>query len=161
MRLPLARPMAEAQIGPAGRRPAGPESRPRGAAGQGRWLDLEAFAAASGLHPELVVRLVALGLIEPAPAGPPSTEAGKLSAGRTGGRQPAPGSPDEEAAQLRFAAAQVATAARIQRLRIGLGLNYAAIGLVLDLLDRVDELETALARQNGSRRGGTPWTRTG
>lgn len=35
-------------------------------------------------------------------------------------------------------------------------MNYAAIGLVVDLLDRVAELE---ADQNRSRRhGGTPWT---
>jgi hypothetical protein len=31
--------------------------------------------------------------------------------------------------------------ARVQRLHFGLSLNYAAIGLVLDLLDRIDELE--------------------
>ena len=33
--------------------------------------------------------------------------------------------------------------ARIQRLHEGLNLNYAAIGLVIDLLDRIAELETA------------------
>jgi len=32
-------------------------------------------------------------------------------------------------------------------------LNYAAIGLVLDLLDRIEELETALRRSRS-----TPWT---
>ena len=32
------------------------------------------------------------------------------------------------------------TVGRIQRLRTGLGLNYAAIGLVLDLLDHIEEL---------------------
>jgi hypothetical protein len=32
-------------------------------------------------------------------------------------------------------------------------LNYAALGLVLDLLERIDELEAALrARPNGYRR---------
>ncbi|HEY8556739.1 MAG TPA: chaperone modulator CbpM, partial [Actinomycetes bacterium] len=36
------------------------------------------------------------------------------------------------------------TVARIQRLRTGLSLNYAAIGLVLDLLDRIDVLERDL-----------------
>ena len=34
--------------------------------------------------------------------------------------------------------------ARIQRLRTGLSLNWAAIGLVLDLLDRIDVLERDL-----------------
>jgi hypothetical protein len=42
------------------------------------------------------------------------------------------------------------TVARVQRLRAGLSLNYAAIGLVLDLLDRIDELEEA-SRRTGSR----------
>jgi hypothetical protein len=49
--------------------------------------------------------------------------------------------------------AQVARAARIVRLRQGLGLNYSAVALVLDLLDRIDELEAALrGRPNGHRR---------
>jgi hypothetical protein len=43
-----------------------------------------------------------------------------------------------------------AVIARIQRLRATLSLNYAAVGLVLDLLDRITELEAAL------RRGGLP-----
>jgi hypothetical protein len=47
------------------------------------------------------------------------------------------------------------TVARIQRLRTGLGLNYAAIGLVLDLLDRIEELESASRRRRTS-----PWTST-
>ena len=47
---------------------------------------------------------------------------------------------------------QVAVAARIQRLRVGLSLNYAAVGLVMDLLDRITELETTLrTRQRSSR----------
>jgi DNA-binding transcriptional MerR regulator len=46
--------------------------------------------------------------------------------------------------QLWFSPAQLAVMARIQRLRAGLALNYAAIGLVSDLLDRITVLETAL-----------------
>ena len=46
--------------------------------------------------------------------------------------------------QLLFAPTQVARAFRIQRLRSGLSLNYAAVGLVMDLLDRIDQLEVAL-----------------
>jgi hypothetical protein len=45
----------------------------------------------------------------------------------------------------------VARLARIQRLHATLSLNYAAIGLVLDLLDRIDVLE---ARVRSHRR----WT---
>jgi chaperone modulatory protein CbpM len=37
--------------------------------------------------------------------------------------------------------------ARIERLRTGLSLNYAALGLVIELLDRITELEGALRRQ--------------
>ena len=40
--------------------------------------------------------------------------------------------------------------ARIQRLRAGLSVNYAALGLVMDLLDRIEVLEAAL-RTTGSQ----------
>jgi hypothetical protein len=43
--------------------------------------------------------------------------------------------------------------ARVQRLRAGFGLNYAAIGLVTDLLDRIAVLEAA-ARGHSRRTGG-------
>ncbi|HEY0400954.1 MAG TPA: hypothetical protein VGD09_02980, partial [Blastococcus sp.] len=45
---------------------------------------------------------------------------------------------------LRFSPSQVAVVARLQRLRTTLPLNYAALGLVVELLDRITELETAL-----------------
>ncbi|HEX3493489.1 MAG TPA: chaperone modulator CbpM [Streptosporangiaceae bacterium] len=92
-------------------------------------LGLEDFARAAGVHPELVRRLVALGLLEP-------------------GRGPA--------GELRFTRAQLAALARVQRLRAGCALNYAAIGLVTDLLDRITALESELrrARRPGARRTG-------
>jgi len=74
-------------------------------------------AGVHGLHPELVRRLVKLGLVQ----------ATRDSAGR-----------------LWFTRAELVTVARIQRLRTGLSLNWAAIGLVLDLLDRIDVLERDL-----------------
>lgn len=40
--------------------------------------------------------------------------------------------------QLWFAAPQLRAVARIQRLRAGLSVNYAALGLVMDLLDRIE-----------------------
>ncbi len=52
----------------------------------------------------------------------------------------------DRADTLWLAPAELATAARIQRLRAGFSLNYAAVGLVLDLLDRIEELEAALRR---------------
>ena len=102
--------------------------RPSGTTGADRWvvryplarpprLGLDGFAGRAGLHPELVRRLVALGLVQ----------ATRDSAGR-----------------LWFTPAELVTVARIQRLRAGLSLNWAAIGLVLDLLDRIDVLERDL-----------------
>jgi chaperone modulatory protein CbpM len=83
------------------------------------YLSLEAFSDAAGMHPELVTRLVALGLLEPAvdPHG-----------------------------RRWFPATELATVARVRRLHAGLPLNYAAVGVVLDLLDRIDELEDRLRR---------------
>ena len=77
-------------------------------------LSLDTVAARSGLHPELIRRFVALSLVE--------------------------GTADANG-RLWFAPSVLAGLARIQRLRAGLSLNYAAIGLVLDLLDRIDVLE--------------------
>ena len=113
----------------------------------GNLLDLQSFAAAAGLHPEFVVRLVNLGLIEASPGAAPGP-----------GASPPPG-PGQGAAtdELWFSPAQLAVAARIQRLRSGLALNYAALGVVIDLLDRVTELEGALRKL---QRGGRAWTRT-
>jgi hypothetical protein len=45
----------------------------------------------------------------------------------------------------------------LQRLRAGLALNYAALGVVVDLLDRIAVLEAALRRRPSSI-GGRPWT---
>jgi len=80
-------------------------------------LSLEHFAARSGLHPDLVRRFVALGLIEP------DTDA---------------------SGKLWFRPSDVHTIARIERLRVGLSLNYAAIGLVMDLLDEIEELHAQI-----------------
>jgi chaperone modulatory protein CbpM len=80
-------------------------------------LALEGFARRAGVHPELVRRFVALGLVE---------------------------ATRDRAGELWLDPAELATVARVQRLRAGLSLNYASIGLVLDLLDRIEELEAAL-----------------
>jgi DNA-binding transcriptional MerR regulator len=91
-------------------------------------IQLDVFATRSGLHPDMVRRLVALGLLAC--------------------QQDARG-------DLWFEPSELVTVARIQRLRTGLGLNYAAIGLVLDLLDRIEELESASHRRRTPR-----WTST-
>ncbi len=80
-------------------------------------LSLEEFAVLSGLHPDLIRRLVVLGLIE---------------------------AHRDAAGQLWFSPSELAEVARMQRLRAGFALNYAAIGLVTDLLDRIAVLEAAL-----------------
>jgi chaperone modulatory protein CbpM len=87
-------------------------------------LSLEEFAVLSGLHPDLIRRLVALGLIE---------------------------AHRDTAGALWISRSELAAVARMQRLRAGFALNYAAIGLVTDLLDRIAVLEAAL--RAAQRRG--------
>ena len=87
-------------------------------------LSLDTVAQRSGLHPARIRQLVALGLLD---------------------------CTSDANGQLRFAPSTMATIARIQRLRSELSLNYAAIGLVLDLLDRIAALEAQV-------RSRQPWT---
>ncbi|HXW47304.1 MAG TPA: chaperone modulator CbpM [Streptosporangiaceae bacterium] len=89
-----------------------------------RRLDLSSFAAAGGLHPDTVRRLVALGVLD---------------------------ATADAAGNLWFSPADLAALARVQRLRAAFGINYAAVGLVSDLLDRIAVLEAALRR---ARRAG-------
>ncbi|MFC9842222.1 chaperone modulator CbpM [Streptomyces sp. NPDC060223] len=93
-------------------------------------LSLDTVARRSGLHPDLIRRFVALGLVD----------AERDAAGR-----------------LVFAPTAPAALARVERLRTGLCLNYASIGLVLDLLDHISLLEAAL-RRAGMRSDLPPWT---
>jgi chaperone modulatory protein CbpM len=87
-------------------------------------LSAETVATRTGLHPEMVRRFVALGLID----------ASRDASGR-----------------LWLTRDAVVAVARIRRLHDDLCLNYAAIGLVLDLLDRIAQLEAALRRRPGDR----------
>ncbi|WP_440105275.1 chaperone modulator CbpM [Streptosporangium sp. H16] len=93
-------------------------------------LDLETFARATGTHPELVRRLVVLGVLD---------------------------AWTDASGHLWLPPSQLLAMARVRRLRAGFSINYAAIGLVLDLLDRIADLEAA---QRGRSRpiGGSPWT---
>jgi len=88
-------------------------------------LDLESFARATQTHPDLVGRLVVLGALD----------AQTDSAGR-----------------LWFSPAQVASMARIKRLRASFSINYASVGLVCDLLDEIARLE--IAARASKRSGG-------
>lgn len=80
---------------------------------------INTIATDAGLHPDLVIRLIALGAIEAA-----------------GGTRTAPLFPADTAARL----------ARIVRLRRDLGLNYAGALLATDLLSRIEALEDILER---------------
>ncbi|AUA14236.1 MerR family transcriptional regulator [Streptomyces sp. SID8382] len=95
-----------------------------------RRLSLETVADRTGLHPELIRRFVALGLID---------------------------AEYDATGRLVFAPDAPAVLGRVERLHTGLCLNYASIGLVLDLLDRINRLEAAL-RRSGARSEEPPWT---
>jgi hypothetical protein len=94
-------------------------------------LSLDAFAADAGIHPELLRRLITLGLVEPYVDG---------------------------AGQFWFSPTQLSALARARRLHDGLGLNYAALGVVLDLLARIDELEAAVRSGRPPSRRNPSWT---
>ena len=80
-----------------------------------RSLSLDEVAARCGLHPILVERLVALGLIDPV-----------------------------EGASDRFPPEVTLRLQRAMRLRRDLGLSYNGAALVLELLDRIETLERRL-----------------
>ena len=93
-------------------------------------LSLETYSRLTGVHPDLIRQLVSLDLLQ-----------ASLDLG----------------GDLWFDPSQIDAMARIRRLRSGLSLNYAALALVLDLLDRIAELEKP-HRPQTSRTQGTSWT---
>jgi len=94
-------------------------------------LSLTTFCHAGDVHPEMVQRLVALGILDPE---------------------------RDAAGNLWFGSDHLLALARVRRLRAGLGVNYAALGLVIDLLDRVAALEHELRVTTSRRTGGRSWT---
>jgi hypothetical protein len=80
-------------------------------------VGIEALAVEAGMHPELVRRLIRLGLIEPG-----------------GGTTAAPLFRRQDAPLL----------ARAARLRRDLGVNYAGAVLASELLARIEDLERRL-----------------
>jgi DNA-binding transcriptional MerR regulator len=81
-------------------------------------VGIESLARLAGIHPELVRRLIRLGLIEP-----------------SGGTTAAP----------RFRRQDALLLERAMRLRRDLGLNYAGAVLACELLAQIDQLERRLA----------------
>jgi hypothetical protein len=117
----------QAQAAGAGR---GVTTLARWSAGGDSRISIESFARATNLHPDLVRRFVTLGLLEAV---------------------------EDANGTLWFSVTQITAAARLQRLRAAFTLNYAALGLVADLLDRIAELEAA-ARPRVPPTGGPKWT---
>jgi chaperone modulatory protein CbpM len=104
---------------------------PSGTPTETRWplarphrLSLDSYARITGVHPELVSRLVALGLLDI------TRDAG---------------------GNLWFDPSQVQEMSRVQRLHLRLNLSYASLGLVMDLLERISELERSQRRSRGDR----------
>jgi DNA-binding transcriptional MerR regulator len=87
--------------------------------GRARMIEIEVLARETGLHPDVVRRLVRLGLVDP-----------------SGGTVQAPLFRPDAASRL----------ARALRLRRDLGLNYAGAVLASELLARIDQLEQRLRR---------------
>lgn len=80
-------------------------------------LPLVAFASECALEPDRVRKFVWLGLIDPV---------------------------EEHDDEFVFVRRQVVAVERIERLRHGLSISYRAVGVVVDLLDRIDNLESEL-----------------
>ena len=80
-------------------------------------LTLDELSRLVDLHPEMVLRLVDLGLVDPEVGEP----------------------------EWLFQDTAVPRIWKIRRLHRDLGINWAGIGVVLDLLDRIDDLEREIA----------------
>ena len=87
-----------------------------------RRLSREELAAAAGITPARLDRLIRLGLVEPATEGP-----------------------DE------FAVETAVRLRRMLRLNADLGMDLFDAAIIVDLLERVDRLEAELARLRGNR----------
>ena len=84
----------------------------------GELITVQELARLSRVHPQMVAQLVEWGLVEPEICEP----------------------------ELLFSEALVPRVWRILRLRRDLGINLAGIGVVLELLDRIDRMEQEIAR---------------
>lgn len=85
-----------------------------------RQFTLETLADRAGVHPAVVQRYVDCGLLEPSA---------------------------REGARLYFDAAAVPRLRLIGRLRENLGVNVAGVAVILDLLDKLDALQSEAEKQ--------------
>ena len=81
-------------------------------------LTLGETARQAGVHPDLLERMVDLGLIEP----------------------------EQRRPEILFVPEVVGDVCRALRLHNELGINWIGVGLVMDLLDRIGQLERELFR---------------
>ncbi|MBI3800520.1 MAG: hypothetical protein HY268_26530 [Deltaproteobacteria bacterium] len=87
-------------------------------------MSLDEVTRLAGIHPGLGERLMALGLIDPVETTP----------------------------EPLFEVATILRIRRILRLHQDLGVNWVGIGVVLDLLTKIEELEREIERLRPSRR---------
>jgi hypothetical protein len=85
---------------------------------RGGLLTLAETARQARVHPELLERMIDLGLIEP----------------------------EQNRPEILFAPEAVADVCRALRLRNELGINWNGVGLVMDLLERINQLEREICR---------------
>ena len=83
------------------------------------YLRLSEVAVRCMVHPELIHRFVRLGLVDPVDL-------------------------QDEPEQWRFESDVVPQVNKIMRLRNELGINYSGVGVILDLLERIDILESRI-----------------
>ncbi|ROQ89603.1 chaperone modulator CbpM [Desulfosoma caldarium] len=81
-------------------------------------LTLAELASLCGVHPDLIIRFVHLGLLDPLE--------------------------ERDGVPSLFAPSSVDRVHKIVRLRRDLGINYVGIGVVLDLMHRIETLESRL-----------------
>lgn len=84
----------------------------------GSLLALSEVARLAGIHPDLLERLIALGLVDPVETTP----------------------------EPLFDVSVVLRIRRVLRLRDDLGVNWAGIGVIMDLLEKIEALEREIER---------------
>ena len=87
--------------------------------GPARYINLREISVSCNVHPDFVDRLVRLGLIDPMTRSADQNE-------------------------WIFPADAVPLVRKIMRLRDELGINYTGVGVVLELLSRIEALETRI-----------------